>query len=1041
MVAFNLRLQLTNLLKIALAVGLWLSLWLVGPLYFAQAGQTGGTSTSLDNANSSLVDLKLLVGNEVQPYARLTVANKQSSQAVTLVVKPGTILTPNQDKEKYYDLVLVGAQYNLEPGKEVTLDLSAYLGNLGQGGKTAAGKAINFNVQALDNNAASKTAAEVLGRATQRNRTAGDNAVQLGLWMALGNLSFEELSKFFTADIGSFKPDAEFFRGSATSATTAIATTTSAATTVAATTGATTTGSATAAVPTVAPTPGNSVGLINSDTGNNTTLILLIGTGVIVLLLIAILVVVLIKNNRDKEQLIAALQQPKDAQVRVEQGQSLPPYGQPNLNINPARPNQPYNQPPINQVSRPYIPPVGGIPQVQGKYSLQQGDTEYGDDFDPNGNKAEAGRTIRVNEQRNNGKRPDQAPPPASPDDDPANTDDVLNLSPNALNSPQALVEERKGTVLLKVENNKEYEEKLKLAGRNGGFEIDPTSSRVILSRGSLHILELRHPTISAPHAILEFRDKQDRLQLYITDLNSANGTFVLNHPLQDTDLLKSEGRISPKRRDFKLVPDENGLVRLRFGSARFIYYWRDKKLVSEGDRGGQQTFDLSRANRWIISRSKIPVVELSVKRGNERLYDGDTRISTPHALLQLTNSAIEIRDLNSRNGVFLEGEQEISREKGRRIGEKSVPLRLGDGFQLGDSVFRLYDTRVELQNLVHESELKDYAIDETPLGGGMGLVYRCKHKQEQKYYALKIPRPEKVHSKDQYRRSFNEEKSIMQQINSSPNAYQYGIVSAKKWGEIKQLGVSYYIMDYIDGVTLREIINTQGLIPGLTPYIIAELLNALGFVHANLGLAHCDVSSGNVMIDRDGKIWLTDFGIATRINEKAPQFLNKQYAAPELSSKVGLRFVNQATDIFSVGMLIYHLSESSTGLPQELMDEPNTQDAMGRPRSELMDVPQRAETVNQEQQESYPAQTGQNSGPTAVATPIIRPDTGGEITKLKDIRRKCLKSEQSQRYQTVSALLEDLNRLNLIGDREAIRKNLVQLVYSIKPQKDPSLH
>jgi serine/threonine protein kinase len=235
--------------------------------------------------------------------------------------------------------------------------------------------------------------------------------------------------------------------------------------------------------------------------------------------------------------------------------------------------------------------------------------------------------------------------------------------------------------------------------------------------------------------------------------------------------------------------------------------------------------------------------------------------------------------------------------------------------------------------------------------------------------------------------------------------------------------------MDYVNGVSLREIINWQAalnpnvLTSDQTVYIIRAILCALDFVHNTARLVHCDVSRGNVLLDRDGKVWLTDFGITTKIGQRPPHFLNKQYAAPEMSGKSQVTpVVSAATDLFSVGMLLYHLHENPNGNPEELMGQQDTEYAGAKSAAEL----RYSKPLDDVDTSSYPdgPSTEMNATPGVFAT--------SEQTmprSLKQIRRKCLQIEPTQRYHSVSAMLADLDRVHPLQEKLKVRDELKSLV------------
>ncbi len=993
----------TKLYRVAVRLGLvcWLGLAIIG--WSLVSVRAAGSSTNLDNVDTSLVNIDKITGNPINPFAKLYITNK-TNQNVTLMVQPGTLLRPTTETDKYYELLLVGKQLDVPPGKQSVLDLYGYQGALGNGGKQIAPATINF-LPASYGEKASQTAAKVLSRAN--GKTPGDNAVQLGLWMALENLSFDDLTKRINVNIGEYRKEAQNYADAAAEpkVTPAVATTSVAVATTPAP--GTTTGGAS-----VITTDAAVTAPVDNGKGAkvDTLLIAIIGVLIVLMIVLVIIVWLVLRNAKNKAA---------EAAAAPNNGPPTPapwPYAQNNQNggyangfvipvsvvtVAPggAKPNFSDTPPPFNRPNRYEEGNTEYVGQVTQTYSNSKGSK-------PPTETDEAGKNEPAYQPTQKDMRAAEQP------------EGETDLFDRNRRGAQDKGPEDKGQVLLQPEKSPEYEEALKKTGKTG-FAIDERKPRLILSRGRINLLCLDEPSISSPHAILEFRYPGDELRIFITDLFSRNGTFVLNYPKNNADLLRTNGRLIPeKQRDFELFPDENGRVRLRFGLANFTYYYRERRLVMDGPGGRPTSFDLRSQKRWVIARGQIEVLELNVKHKDERLYDGDTLISTPHALIELDGLRFKLRDLNSRNGVYLENNQRVR-------GSEPQILNLGDQFKLGqNTAFRLRDPRRRLEDI--KDALPGYIVEAKPLAsGGMGLVYRCRQAKTGKDFALKLPHPEKFLNKGQYLAAWQQEQAALQKLDPD-DATDKGIVSIRDFGIIQQLGVPYYLMDFINGVTLREIMAHSALLnQEQTIYIITKLMTALKSVHANAGLVHCDVTSGNVMIDREGKVWLTDFGIATPIDAPAPPFLNKNFAAPELSKG---EKVTRATDIFSIGMLIYHLSENKQGTPPEIADEPDTKVLYRKSKTQLDPVTAQVEPQDAANNSQQPTAGLEQPG-------IVDgfPPAGTGNLRLKDIRRRCLRIAPNERYQTVELVEAEFIKAGLYNRTaiEATRPVIQGLVRS----------
>ena len=234
------------------------------------------------------------------------------------------------------------------------------------------------------------------------------------------------------------------------------------------------------------------------------------------------------------------------------------------------------------------------------------------------------------------------------------------------------------------------------------------------------------------------------------------------------------------------------------------------------------------------------------------------------------------------------------------------------------------------------------YEITELIGVGGMADVYKAVDVMEDREVAVKILKPEFAENEEFLRRFRNESKAIA--VLSHPN-----IVKIYDVGFSDE--IQYIVMEYIDGITLKEFIEQQGVLKWKDAlHFVTQILRALQHAH-DKGIVHRDIKPQNIMLFTDGTIKVMDFGIArfSRIDGKTlsdKTIGSVHYISPEQARG---DITDERSDIYSVGAMLY---EMLTG--QKPFDGENPvaialkhmQDDIVMPRDIMPSIPEALEEI-----------------------------------------------------------------------------------------------
>jgi len=189
---------------------------------------------------------------------------------------------------------------------------------------------------------------------------------------------------------------------------------------------------------------------------------------------------------------------------------------------------------------------------------------------------------------------------------------------------------------------------------------------------------------------------------------------------------------------------------------------------------------------------------------------------------------------------------------------------------------------------------------------GGMGAVYKARQPALDRWVALKVLGTQTAARAD-FSERFNREARALARLNH-PH-----IVAVHEFGQVG--GLPYFIMEYVDGMTLRQLVRTRKLAPEQALAIVPQICEALQFAHDE-GVVHRDIKPENILLDKKGRVKIADFGIAKIVEgavaDRPPitqdqQFIGTpHYMAPEQVEKPHL--VDHRADIYSLGVVFYEM-------------------------------------------------------------------------------------------------------------------------------------
>lgn len=261
------------------------------------------------------------------------------------------------------------------------------------------------------------------------------------------------------------------------------------------------------------------------------------------------------------------------------------------------------------------------------------------------------------------------------------------------------------------------------------------------------------------------------------------------------------------------------------------------------------------------------------------------------------------------------------------------------------------------------------YELLEELAHGGMGIVYRARHRTLGREVALKLLLAGAFASGEFVRR-------FQREAAAAASLRHPHIVGVYEVGEVE--GQPFLAMEYVAGRTLADLVREHPLPPRDAARYLKTVAEAVEHAHAH-GLLHRDLKPSNVLVDVDDQPRVTDFGLAKRLDGTTDLTVTGQmlgspnYLSPEAALGREAQ-LSPASDVYSLGATLYHLL---TGRPPLLAGS-------------------LAETLVQVREQ------------TAVAPRLLNPAIPRD---LETICTRCLEKEPAQRYPTARELAEELGR------------------------------
>ena len=212
-------------------------------------------------------------------------------------------------------------------------------------------------------------------------------------------------------------------------------------------------------------------------------------------------------------------------------------------------------------------------------------------------------------------------------------------------------------------------------------------------------------------------------------------------------------------------------------------------------------------------------------------------------------------------------------------------------------------------------TRLGRYVIEGFLGTGGFGLVYRARDEQLDRAVAIKVPHQHRVQTESDRLQYLSEARTVA-------NLDHPGIVPVYDYGVLED-GRCFVVSKLIDGRNLAQVIAVNRPSLETSVEFMISVAETLNYVHCQK-LIHRDIKPSNLLVDRENRIYVADFGLALHETDASQHLAGAgtpNYMSPEQAGREGHR-IDSRTDLFSLGSAMYELLTGTRPFPGTTYEE-----------------------------------------------------------------------------------------------------------------------